>query len=364
MTSESLKILHLIDSLRAGGAEILAVNIADALNKRGIHAYLMATRAEGPLKNKWKYPEKYFFLKKKYTLDLVAFWKLYQYIKENNIDFLHAHTNSYFMAAVIKIFRPSLKVVWHNHTGKNIHLKGKKLQSLKFFSRFFDGIIHVNNDLLKWGQKTFAVKHQLVLSHFPVLAFSGKEPYLNVPKGKRIIHVGGWRPVKDHPTLLKAFKKVLEKHPDATLHLIGPVYGDAYEKKVRQLIKDLGLEKSVYIHGTQTAIGDWLKGAYIGVLSSQSEGLPVSLLEYGLAGLPVVTTTVGEIPAVLENGKYGKLVPPGDADALANAITNYLDNPEEARKTGEAFRRHVEANYSEEGFMDKLIHLYNELLKE
>ncbi len=357
-----MKVLHLIDSLRTGGAEMLAVNTADGLNRKEIETYLVSTRAEGPLKKRWQHPDKYLFLHKKSTLDPVAFWKLYRFILKNNVDIIHAHTNSYFMASIMKIFRPSLKVVWHNHTGKNTELSGKKLKTLQYFSRYFDGIVHVNKELLNWGNQKFELKHQILLEHFPLLKFSENNPYQNFPQGKRIVHVAGWRPVKDHPTLLRAFKKVLEKHPDASLHLIGPAYGDAYEKKVRQLINDLELEKSVYCHGTQTAIGDWLQGADIGVLSSQSEGLPVSLLEYGMAGLPVVSTAVGEIPAVLEHGKYGILVPPGDADALASAITEYLAHPEEARKKSKAFRRHVEANYSEEAFLNELIDFYKQII--
>jgi len=356
-----MKVLHIIDNLRPGGAEMLTVNIADGLNRKGIETYLVATREEGPLKERWKYPEKYLFLKKKSTLDPLAFGKLYRFVQKKNIELIHAHTNSYFMAVVMKILRPSLKIIWHNHTGGNVNLSGKKMKALQFFSRFFDGIVHVNKDLLEWGRKNFNVKTQIHLAHFPALKFSKNNPYQNFPQAKRIVQVAGWRPVKDQLTLLKAFQKVVKKHPDVTLHLIGPAYGDAYEKKVRQLIQDLGLEKAVYVHGTQTAIGDWLKGADMGVLSSLSEGLPVSLLEYGLAGLPVVSTAVGEIPAVLENGKYGKLVPPRDADALAEAITDYLEHPEEARKTGEAFRRHVEANYSEEAFVNKLTELYYSL---
>jgi len=54
-----MKVLHLIDSLRTGGAEMLAVNIAHGLNRKGIDTYLVATRAEGPLKERWPYPEKY-----------------------------------------------------------------------------------------------------------------------------------------------------------------------------------------------------------------------------------------------------------------------------------------------------------------
>jgi len=358
----SFKVLHLIDSLRTGGAEMLAVNIADGLNRKGIETYLVSTRAEGPLKERWKYPEKYLFLNKKSTLDPVAFWKLYRFIRHNKIDIIHAHSSSFFTAVIMKFFNPNLKIVWHDHYGKSETLEERPAKALKILSRFFDAIISVNKKLKNWAEKNLQAKKVIFLNNFPTISFN--KPVKLPGTEKKIIHVAGWRPQKDHHTLLKAFRKVVEKHPGTTLHLIGPAYSDEYEKKVRQLFKDLGLEKSVYIHGTQTAVGDWLKGADVGVLSSLSEGLPVSLLEYGLAGLPVVATAVGEIPAVLENGNYGKLIPPGNADALANAITDYLDNPEEARKTGEAFRRHVQAHYSEEAFMDNLLKLYNELFKQ
>jgi len=213
--------------------------------------------------------------------------------------------------------------------------------------------------LLNWGKKNLQVKKQFYFSHFPHLQYSRQKVYSpGFPPSKKIIHIAGWKPVKDHLTLLEAFSLVLQKHPDAGLHLIGPLYGDSYERTIKQKIKNLMIEKNIFIHGAQNHIGDWLNQASIGVLSSRSEGLPVSLLEYGMAGLAVVATAVGEIPSVLGNGKYGQLVPPENSQALADAILYYLEHPKEAQKKGEMLKKHVIKNYSEDVFINKLVSLY------
>jgi glycosyltransferase involved in cell wall biosynthesis len=362
LENNSIKILQLIDSLHTGGAEMMAVNIFNSLNNRNIETHLVATRAEGPLKSLVKYPGRYWFLNRKRTLDINAFLRLRKYIEINRIQIIHAHSSSFFIAGIMKILLPGVKVIWHNHTGQYVRLKGFKKQIINLVSALFDAVLHVNKELLDWGNKHLKTKRQLYLANYPVLKTSGKQVYGNLTTHKKIVHVAGFRPVKDHLTLIEAFAKVKAKYHGVTLHLVGKDYEDEYSKKIKERINKLGLNGAVFIHGEQNNIGDWLIQADIGVLSSQSEGLPVALLEYGMAGLPVVATAVGEIPAVLGNGEYGFLVPPGDAEALAENLSVLLENPVVAKETGKKFRQHVMNNYSEDAFINQLVNLYREIL--
>jgi glycosyltransferase involved in cell wall biosynthesis len=81
-------------------------------------------------------------------------------------------------------------------------------------------------------------------------------------------------------------------------------------------------------------------------MSSYTEGLPVILLEAGAAGVPTVATAVGGIPEVLEDGRNGCLVPPGDAPALAQRIVRLLDNEDERHAMGRAACDRVRRDFS------------------
>ena len=90
-----MRVLQLIDSLEVGGAERVAVNIANALSTQIDQSFLCATRKEGLLKEKALPSVNYLFLNKKRTLDYKATTTLLKYIKTNSINLIHAHTSSF-----------------------------------------------------------------------------------------------------------------------------------------------------------------------------------------------------------------------------------------------------------------------------
>jgi glycosyltransferase involved in cell wall biosynthesis len=133
--------------------------------------------------------------------------------------------------------------------------------------------------------------------------------------------VGNFTAKKDHATLLLAFAKVHATHPDARLVLvgIGPL-----EDALRRQVDELDLSDAVTFLGRRDDVEAILPGFDVFVLSSRYEGLPIALLEAMAAGVPPVATRVGGIPEVLTHEEDGLLVPPGDPDALAQALSRVL----------------------------------------
>jgi len=358
MDNSSIKVLQLIDALSAGGAEMMAVNIANALQEEGFTSHICTTRLEGVLKNKLDERVGYLFLAKKNTFDLMAIWKLKKYIRKHKIQIVHAHSNSFFIAVMVKIFfQPKLKIIWHNHTGSNIHLRGLKLRVLKCFSIFFRASINVNLDLKNWSLQNFHGKNHFYLQNFAHFS-DEKNTILKGMNGKRIVCVAGYRIEKNHINLLNAFAQINIDYPDWTLHLIGKGYDDPYHKKINNTIEKFQLNQVVFQYGVRTDIGHILSQSEIGILSSDSEGLPVSLLEYGLAGLAVVVTEVGQCPEVVLHGKLGKTVPPGKSDLLAEKISFLIENENERKLLGNQLKQHIFDNYSKEAFVKKLTDIY------
>ncbi|KGL63246.1 glycosyltransferase family 4 protein [Polaribacter sp. Hel1_85] len=351
-------VIQVIDSLNAGGAEVLAVNIANSLLEKGINSHLCTTRKEGILKSSLKEKVGYIYLKRKKSIDFSAIFKFRKYLKKNSINIIHAHSTSYFFVFCLKMVYPKVKITWHIHSGNYTKLKGFKFFIIKFFSFFFDRIINVNQELNNWSTKKLKHKHSIKLENFPLFNNLGKKTVLQGIEDKRIVILSSLREVKDHLNLLKAFKFLQPKYPEWTLHFIGKDFKDEYSNKIKQYIVESNLDKSVYLYDLCLDIKNILYQSTIGVLSSKSEGLPISLLEYGLAKLPVVVTNVGECGKVIENGKSGIVVEKENSLELANAIEEYINSEEKKKSYGELHYKNVKANYSKENFIKKLITIY------
>lgn len=358
---KEIKVLQLIDSLNAGGAEVLAVNIANLLGeKEHVKSFLCASRGEGILKDKVVNLENYLFLNRKKSIDLEALFKLRNFVTHHNINLIHAHSTSYFLAFCLKIIKPSIKILWHDHYGKSDFLNLRKREPLRFISRFFSIIVVVNNKLLKWSKETLLTKQVYFLKNFVYLDNQKKTTKLEGVKGKRIVHLAAFRPQKDHLNLLSAFVKVLKEYPDWTLHLVGKGNNDAYEDSIYNFVREHELENNVFFYGVCADISNILEQSSIGVLSSNSEGLPVSLLEYGISKLPVVITDVGECGAILKKVNNMFLVPKLDNIALSEALVKLIEFSEEEKMLyAEKLYKLIIEEYSHDKFIERLIKIYS-----
>lgn len=338
---------------------MMAVNIANALSEKGIQSHLCTTRQEGDLKVKLTSGVGYLFLNKKYTLDFTALLKLHQYIVKNKIDIIHAHATSYFMAFIIKLMLPKVSIVWHDHYGDSENLKERKKIPLALVSKSFKTVISVNNILHQWAKQNLHTKHYKYLANFASFgSMNSKTTQLLGLNEKRIVCLANLRPQKDHLNLLKTFKIVHNKHADWTLHLVGMDFKDIYADEIKSYINACNLNACVFLYGSCADIQHILEQATIGVLTSKSEGLPVALLEYGLAKLPVVVTDVGECGIVVKNLESGMTVPPNNANKLSEALLFLIENEKQRNEFGGNLFRNVRTNYSRNTFINQLTAIY------
>ncbi|WP_405605370.1 glycosyltransferase [Polaribacter sp. Asnod1-A03] len=349
-------VIQVIDSLNAGGAEVLAVNIANGLSKAGENSHICVTREEGELKNNISKKNNYLFLKKKRTIDFFAIYRFIVYINKNSINIIHAHASSYFFAFCIKLFYPKVSIVWHDHYGKSQDLDSRELFPLNICSYFFHSIVSVNSDLKKWAEKSLNCKRVDFLNNFAV--FTNTESITNLKGiyGKRIVHLAAFREQKDHLNLLEAFKIINKKYPEYTLHLIGKIHENKYSKKIRTFVKKGNLTGSVFFYDVCLDIKNILNQSNIGVLSSKSEGLPVSLLEYGLANLPVLVTDVGECKKVINHNKA--IVVAENSDFFATHMIELIENLELRNEISTILNKNINDFFSEKKFINKIKKVY------
>ncbi len=358
-----MRVLQLIDSLEGGGAERMAINTANALVPEIEKSYLCVTRKEGILKGYLHPDVNYYFLKKSKTLDVRAIKHFLRFIKNENIQIVHAHATSFFLATMVKLWYPKLILVWHDHYGKSEFLEQRPKLILKCCSIGFNHICAVNKKLENWSKNTLYTKSVSYISNYAVVGHSNPVTTLKGIANKRIVCLANLRVQKDHLSLLKAFKIVLEYHADWTLHMVGKDFQDAYALTVKQFIKEEGLKDQVFVYGSCPDSHHVLCQSDIGVLSSKSEGLPLALLEYGLAKLPVVVTDVGDCSLVISDAREGQLVPPNNVEALSEGLLTYIQNEDLRKTTGLALQQKVLNTFSETSTIASLIEIYKRYYK-
>jgi len=148
---------------------------------------------------------------------------------------------------------------------------------------------------------------------------------------------------KGHAVLLDALPRVLERVSALRVVLVGE---GELRGALDARVTDGGLAGRVIFAGNRGDIPQLLAASDLFVLPSLWEGLPMALLEAMASGLPVVATAVSGTREVIEPGRSGILVPPGDADALAEAMLGVLEQPAVAASLGAAARKRVEDCYS------------------
>ena len=352
-----MRILQIIDSLEIGGAERMAVNYANILSEKIEFSGLVATRKEGNLKQQLSENVHYQFLNKKHKIDFRAVYKLFKYCKNNKVNIIQAHSSSFFIACLVKIFDPKIKIIWHDHNG-GIVPKRQGAVYLQIFSVFFNGVISVNQELKIWALKKLNCKKVIYLSNFTILAKDEKkETQLFGNEGKRILCLANLRIQKNHLMLVRVAKNLKISHPDWTFHFVGKDFKDDYSKDLNQEIIRNNLTENIFLYDSRQDIEHIIDQSTIAVFSSISEGLPVSLLEYGMQKKPVISTMVGEIQLIIKDNISGFLVPINDVDSFYRKLIVLIDDKNLQNKMGSELFKTISENHAQEAVISKYINL-------
>jgi glycosyltransferase involved in cell wall biosynthesis len=279
--------------------------------------------------------------------DYYASWRLSQILKEKNIDVLHTHLTSCAQlgsAAARMAGVPCASSVL-KMTKKQRYMKSDKLMPCSdavmehlrnqhvpasFMRRVYTGI---DFDRYKEGLGSL----ENARGEF---GFGPDAEVIGVIA--RLVHMKG------HSVLLNAFPAVAARRPDARLLIVGD--GELREPLELQAAS-LGIKDKIVFAGTRRDLPRILNTINVSVLSSvEKEGLPVILVESALFGKPVVMTDVAGIKEVVRNRETGLLAPPNDPKALAKALIETLEKPDEAavraRAALEFVRREFDVNYT------------------
>lgn len=185
-----------------------------------------------------------------------------------------------------------------------------------------------------------------------------KQIGMAIPEFNKKIVIGAiaeLHPNKGLPYLVNAFSSVVAEYPNAILIIIGDGESKA---DLHMLIKEKKLDQNIFLAGYLEHAAEYLKAFTIFVLPSLKEGLPYTILEAGAASLPVVSTTVGGIPEIIEDMKSGVLVQPKNIRELAHALSFMIEHPDERRKYGATLKERIAKNFSMEKMIAGVVELY------
>lgn len=172
-------------------------------------------------------------------------------------------------------------------------------------------------------------------------------------------------PIKDVKTMLRGYKLALSRMRGAHLYLIGPIEENSkYYKECLQLVKDLQMEDYVTFTGRKD-VKEYYKFLDLLLLTSISEGQPLSLLEGLASGVPFISTDVGDCREILlgkkEIGDAGVIVPPTDYRELGETMVNLYQDREKLRKMGERGKEIVKKYYEKNYYVEEYKKIYQNL---
>ncbi len=292
--------------------------------------------------------------KKNVITFLVSLIKIAFIVKKEKINLIHSHHrwSSFISFFVSKVFRIPLITTYHGISQNNRRL-----------TLWGDRVISVSEDAKSHLIGYFKVNPgNIVVIHNGVKIsddFDNAEDTSNHFSETKIAYIARLSPEKDHKTLFQALKRVLKDFPSLRVLLVGT---GPLENELRDLAFNIGISNNIDFIGEVDDINSILKRVDFIVLSSFTEGMPISILEALAAGKPVVATDVGDVGALVINNKTGYLVPPKNPKKLADAIYLMLSNKEKAKEMGKNGRMLIKENFGIDKMVEQTENLYLELL--
>ncbi|MGD1903049.1 MAG: glycosyltransferase [Geitlerinemataceae cyanobacterium] len=337
--------------LGIGGVERIWVNLANGFARQGFRVDLILLNARGAylasLHERVRvvnFGTQTSRLQKILTLSLQSvgsLLKLVGYLQRERPRALLAATHYINEIAILAklLARVETRVVVSEHVNVSQEI-GQGVRASNRFIPLTTRVMHpladwivavshgVANDLRRYGleRRTIEVIYNPIIDDdlYQRAAAVAEFPWKPDPNYPIVFSCGRFVPHKNFDAIVRAFAKVVRDRP-ARLVLLG----DGVERpKVRQLVAKLGLENCVWMPGFVENVYAYMKRADLFAFASSNEGFGNVLVEAMALGLPVVSTDCPSGPSeVLDRGRYGKLVPVGDIEAMADAIAATLADP-------------------------------------
>lgn len=366
------KILHLIDSLNVGGAEVLLVQLVRGIKAAG-YDVSVGYSTHGPL-------EKTLFemgipavqLPRLGRIDPLLFLRICQLILREKPAIVHTHLFKSDLHGRLAARLCGVPVVISTSHSIDDWARRVPLGYLYgLTAKFVDRVIAVSSSVRDYQIRHTGISPDricVIENGVDISRFAGQDDAGRMVRDEFRIGrdvplvgiIGRLQPVKGHENFLEAAVQIKSSLPEARFLVVGD--GPLRDELV-MLAQTLGLGASVIFCGIRRDIPAILAALDVLVISSKWEGLPVTLLEGMAARCPIVSTAVGGIPMVVADGESALLIPVEDSLALADACLTLLQNPLLSRSLAEAGFARVKSQFSLDAMVHNTLKLYEELLE-
>ena len=322
---QNKKILFLINGLGYGGAETQLVRLSEALVIKGFDLVLITLTDTLCLSKKLHPKIKHYNIQLKGVSGLKAIKKVLKVVKHEKPKVIHSHLfQANIISRIVKFFNSKVRVINTTHCvydQENI-LNLSPYLIYRITKRWVDFHTAVSKESLKLLRDRKSIEN-FKSSEMCNGLFVDQYQHSSTKNGIfKWLSVGRLIPVKNYELLISACELLVKDSVKFKLDIIGEGF---LNQNLANLIKDKKLEDNVSLVGLSENIPNILKDYNAFVISSNSEGLPMVLLEAMSAKLPIVSTNVGGISEVIKGSKGGLIVEPSNKIELASAMKNLMN---------------------------------------
>ena len=355
-----MRVLHLIESLEFGGAEKVAIDLA---NEMANHHDVMicCVKLIGDLGTTVDRRIRVVCLEKREGNDYSLPFRLARLLRKMRIDVLHAHNWGVFLEAALAGALARTRTIIHTVHGPYMdyvpgwrsYLK-RSLRHLleRLFAPQFAKVVTVSDSIQKYIKTEIGIAASRLLTIHNGIAADNVVPSARADDLIKCVTVGRLAEVKNQAMMIRAFHAA--NCANARLCLIG----DGPERQnLGTLVRELGIEARVTFTGFRKDVAAMLSESDIFLMSSNYEGISIAVLEAMRAGLPVIGTRVGGMSEVVKE-QTGVLVEAGDVNGMARALRALILSPDRRAVLGLAGRKFLEAEFSLQNMVGQYEQLY------
>ena len=360
-----MNILFVIDTLGAGGKERQLIALLKGLKKRDwLRADVIVLSDRIEYEQIWSLAHRVHIIRRRLRKDPFVFFKLMELVRDSRPDVIHSWElmSSIYALPAAKCFGiPFVNGVVRNAPA-----------NFNFFS--VSGLLFYLTSLFSdvtLGNSAAGLKAYNALSKKSVVISNGfDDSRLNckidpntvrqefqLGKGPVIGMTANFMPVKDHPAVIHAGVRLLQKDPSLTFVFIGD---GPQLNAVKRLVPQEYLERFKFL-GKQSTVESICQVFDIGLLTS-CDSLSNALMEYMASGKPVIAYRCGGNPELVKDGVNGFLIEPQNSKELAGKIRYLLDNPQLAKKMGDEGRSLLKRSFGLDVMVSRTLQLYDRLI--
>lgn len=368
-----MKILHLINGLSAGGAELHLLTLCRQLKRQGIELVVACLREHGKDSRSLRIDFdsegiRVIYLQADSRYDLRSITRLASLLKSERPNLLHTHLpRADFAGGFARILDPDLIWVCSVHAIYSEDWSGRwSLPLFNLLWRRADAMLCISHAVRDWlvGRGMPPDKARVIHYGIETDKFSESRGNLRQHWGlndKAIIgSIGRLEPRKNHECLIAAMPQICKTIPNALLLIAGhDPWG--YGPTLRRQIDGLGLRENVRLVGFQNDVVSFLNAIDVFAFATNSEGFGQVMIEAMAMSKPVVASAIPPLTEIAVDGDTGLLVERGNPRAFADALIQLLKDPLKRERMGLRGRERVEKFFTAERMAGQTLALYEEL---